>query len=705
MRPWRRALLRKVPPVTNRLRTLLAAPDGRLFVATPQCVSALHSAVALSTCAAAPAAVAHQLVFSPRASSSASSSSPPRKDTALHLSDVTSLALLHDALLVVLLADGALHLVHCRSPQSPHALRSLPVAPPSDLNAVCSTRLFAPSPPDLHSPPPFQDALVVARASGVHLYLSHALLHPHVGHVAPHHRLTDKWSAVLACCHTVPLHRHPHHLTVIAVAHEHGHLAVYSAHATPHLNQPVKSDLVWTLPLHAPISSLSFCSHSARASALSLLVAVGNGLVLVEWGHGDRLHPAQWHTPNVVQLEHAHQSLVSAVQLVADGSVLSAATDGCVLQWHIPAACDHPNQTAPNAQCTVVVQQQPDAVEPIMSAAATLNAFGAFVLTTSLRSRTEVGEPSKGHIRKYLGSGRRSSISLFMLPMTDSNVDAIDIALGKCIDRFLSPAWIGRPINMWDVHQFVSHAQAEIGAFMQQLYQRFVRLYETHESVESSAHKHHVNLNSHPPWLRQQRAMVLLQLCTIVTSNGTNDVDEIEQLTTTSVKLRKFLLCMHYDKCIRLALQRDDNEKRMEAFSEREKKALESMCEFVSICSAHNCESEAMQARVVEVRGRLQTWMANGGSARTLCPVCECEEVHTPLVADSQQLMMFFCEAGELFVRCVKSGLPCLDVVPLLCVGCGARAAPELFEWIDGGNKCSLCNCEMVASSVENVCE
>ncbi|PXF46005.1 hypothetical protein BWQ96_04180 [Gracilariopsis chorda] len=716
--PWRRALCRKLPAVTNRLRTLLVAADGRVFLSTPHSISALHSTPALNKSIAPsdlhplqsalftprsthPPAVAHHLVFSP-------SSSTSRKDTSLHLSDVTSLTLLHDAFLAVVVADGTLHLIECRTRFSRDGdwgglwgawpNRPAPIAAPSDLKAVCSTRLFTASSEHQQTYPSVAEVLVVARASGVYLYHVQGLLDAHFAHVAPHHRLTDKWSAVIACCDTVRVTYNPEYLTVIAVAHEHGHLAVYSSHAMEHVNAPIKSELLWTVSLQAPISSLSFCSHSSRSSALSLLVAVGNDLVLVEWGIGSVVDRNQWHEPLVTRVEQAHQSLASAVQLVADGTVVSAATDGCLLQWHIESTA-HDVQTARNMQCSVVVEQQPDAAEPIMSATTTLNGLGVFVVTTSLRSRTEVGEPSKGNIRKYLGSGRRSSISLFMLPMRD-NVDAIDTAIGKCIDRFLSPAWIGRPINMWDVQEFVSHVDTEKNGLTLRLYQRFSRMYEMHERTESGGD---MDLNTHPRWLRQQRAMVLLKLCSIITRSGLSDVDAIEQLSMIGVKLRKFLLCMHYDNCIRLALQRDDKDKSMQSFSDLENKSLESMCEFVSICSSMNCEATQMQARVIEVRERLQNWMATGGSAHTLCPICECEDVHSPLVADEEELMLFFCESRELFVRCVKSGLPCLDVVPLQCVGCEARAVQEQFGWIDSRNKCALCNCEMVASSVEYV--
>ncbi|KAI0564188.1 hypothetical protein FGB62_29g113 [Gracilaria domingensis] len=713
---WNEALSRKLPSVAKRLRTLTVAPDGRIFVATDAVVTALHCAAALSVSASpidrthssfhphyrplysersvrAPA-IAHQFVC-------VNHQEQLRKDTLLSFTDVVSVAVLHCGFVAVVFADGTLHVFAARLFDECEggwggawpAWHHFPVllAPAFDLKCICTAAVLVPSTRDGRRTPSVRHTLVVARESGVYVYdeddvkVARDEAIPHLV------CLSNEWSNVLHSCDTVPV-AYDESITLIAVAHQHGKLALHSLSAGETAEQRLQHSLLWRTELSAPITSISFCAIGARKATLVLAVAVGNDFLLVEWGDSRAIHKEQWHQPVVSRVEQAHESLLSAAQIIADGSVLSAGTDGKLLRWSIQDMEKHGSEQSMSN--SVILEPQEDVVEPIMGAMPTLNGFGVLVLATNFRSRTEVGEPSKGNIRKYLGSGRRSSISLLTLPMPD-DVSALDEAIGKCIQRFLSATWMCRGISMWDIELFVGGHDNEKNGLTEKLRIRYEWLLEIHNHVEKGRPS---DKEEHPVWLRSQRAMVLLWLGRVIARSGTVNIDEIDRLNRIASSLRRFLFCMHFDMCIRHVLAQGDCVKQ---FTEMDLRSLESMCEFVSVCSSVTCDSAAMQQRVMEARGLMQDRIDAEGCSATFCPICECEDEQNVLVGEREHMIDFKCSNEDTFVRCVKSGLPVTDVVPLQCMGCEARAIRHDFNWIKLGNKCSLCHCDMLTAKVE----
>lgn len=518
---------------------------------------------------------------------------------------------------------------------------------------------------------------------------------------APLLTLHTGWSSVIECLPAV--FSGSFWTTLVAVGGAFGDLHVYALWLDDSVGDVrLGSKLLWKAEqstLFGSVSSLSWSFGHPSQPFLRLAVASGESVAIVDWPTSALAAGGEqfWATPEFNLIGEAHEKLVSSVQVLLDGSVVSSALNGQVCVWKLSANAAGAGKER-TVSCTSV-RRGPGMVGSVMAMQRSVNGFGVVLITSNSRTRAEVEEEDDDAKNKYGASARRTLISLCIQPPSKS-LDAVKNHVFSRIDGLVSTARdMGQPINLWDMELFMGQFEpAEEEELLMALRERF------YEMVER------VKLRKFHGWCQEMfehYSRVALALGQLVKRIGGRDIEAIEALdkcyTHTSNAVRTF----HYDACLASFLAQPGQV----SLSVEECRALECICQFVSTTKRELLWNAAeIYSRVEAVREQLAELEGGADASMVACGICASERV-LPLVSDAADATSFYCAEGDSYSRCVLTGLPVMDAVPLVCDGCDVKALAEGFDgcdekggkfgWIVDVGRCPLCLCMLLPSSVE----
>lgn len=541
--------------------------------------------------------------------------------------------------------------------------------------------------------------VVFGRKDGAYLFemregrhmeqLSKPLLTLHIG-----------WSAVIECLPAVRVEGK--YMTLVAVGGAFGQLCVYSVWLDgSEENVVLRSKLLWSADspaLFGSIASMSWSFGDPFQKYVRLAVASGETVVIVDWtnvegGEGEQF----WANPQFHRIGEAHNKLVSSVQVLLDGSVVSSAVDGEIYVWKLSEEADGGDGTYRKISC-LSVGKGAGGAESVMAMQRSMNGLGVLLLMSSSRTRAEVQDEEEEAKNKYGAGARRTIISLCIQPPV-RGVEGVKRYLFSIVDALvLSPRYIGQPIKLWDMEMFIEQfGPSEENELLKAISERFYDMLDTAKrgKIPSCSKRvfHH--------YLRVTHA-----LSQLIRRIGGAGIEAIEMLEQASSDVNNAVLTFHYDACLASFLAKSEK-----TVSKEECRALECMCQFVSITNRELLwDAAETYSRMANVREQLAQLGEGADASMVPCAICS-PEIFIPLVSNAADATSFYCARGDSYTRCVLTGLPVTDVVPLVCHGCDAKAVAEEFDpfgqkkgefgWIENVGICPLCLCMLLPSSVE----
>lgn len=513
--------------------------------------------------------------------------------------------------------------------------------------------------------------------------------------------LHSGWSACVSCLEDVEYLGRS--MTLVAVGGAFGELILYGIWFEEFSDElfMLTSEALWQADaslLFGTVTSLSW-SCCASEGQLRLAVGSGNSITVVHWNKisSRSSGPDGWATPDIHRIPDAHERFVSSLQLLTDGSVVSSSLDGKVCRWRLEK-WEHGGECQQLVYCGIL--QNGLLSEPVMALKRTPFGFGVAVMTTATQTYTEVNEPNDDAKSKYGAGSRRSLLSLYVQPASQS-VPEVIFRIISSVDYCASTRrYVGEAIVMWDIELFLEQLEGEDeNTVLEALRQKF------YDMLKRLKGKDIPNLSEERFYHYSRVALCLSQL--ILRTGGTN-ITAIEVMEEPHGDISNCVRCIHYDACLASFLGGDFL---VDELSLDEFRALESMCQFATICKHELLwDAPATLERVRLVREALSPRIAAGESTAMLCAICGPESA-VPMVSDAEDAGSFYCASNDCFARCVLSGLPCSDVVPLICYACEARAVTrdfdpyqergEEFKWIEDISRCPMCLCPLLPSSVE----
>lgn len=658
-------LSRRLTPKTSRIRTLGASQDSRLAIATQSNISVLHPQKALShlyrplqqtatldsafriTQSVRAPTVGHELIYSRPAESG-------RKDTMLYWGDVVSLTWCRSGVLFVC-GRGGIYQITASGDwgfvlDTPDAkfvqVRNANWAGKGIVSDVLCVNCVALGEEEL---------MILGRKSGLEVYS--------FCEGVAEWRITFAERYVLTVDAVRTIISGEEKVLVAA-----GGDGVVSIHELS--NGGREERLVWKMeevPRLLQVNNVSFTHGTLRADAC-LVVAASNGFVAVDIVDGS--------VAGAHAVEEAHRGVefVSSCVACVDGTIVTGGLDGSLRRWKLNVS-----GSSPVAHCEII-QTAGKRDEMVMSVVGTTNGFGVFALTTSRHQRTEVRDAENATAPKFATITRKTMVSLYILTLSDANL--VESAIVCALNKFETPAYYNKAISLWDVELFLSSYDCEGTGLVDRLTERYFDMVKVQEKRDGEKDAYY------------QRAKVMLWLARLLLRVA-GEGDKAKQLHATRAELRDSLLCLRYDESLSKFLAQGS----IQETSDTERKALECMCQFVSGCKPRfTIHAEDMKVRVVKVRELLTPFIEGGESTSTACPVCA---TGLPLVADAHEATTFYCSAGDVFTRCVRSGLPVTDVLPLVCSSCDSRCARvSTFDWM-WSDVCPLCSSGVIQSSGE----
>lgn len=572
--------------------------------------------------------------------------------------------------------------------------------PQNQVRCVSFTRVFKNSQAATNGESSVSNYIVLGRKDGTFLFsfkgwrgaedIQEPILSLHSG-----------WNASVSCLEDVEYSGRS--LTLIAVGGAFGELILYGIWFEEFSDElfMLTSEALWQADssvLFGAVTSLSW-SCCAYEGHVRLAVGCGNSITVVHWSNilSSSSGADGWATPDVHRIPDAHESFVSSLQLLMDGSVVSSSLDGKVCRWRLEK-WEHGGETQQFVYCGLL--QNGPSSEPVMALERTPFGFGVAVMTTATQTYTEVNEPNDDAKSKYGAGSRRSVLSLYVQPASQGIPEVISRIITSVDFRAWTRRYVGEAIVMWDIELLLEQLEGEdenkvLDALRQKFYDMLKRLKEKDIPNLSEENFHHYS-------------RVALCLSQLILRTGGTDIAAIEAMEESRADISNSVRCIHYNACLASFLGGDfpvDN------LSLDEFRALESMCQFASICKQELFwDAPTALERVRLVREAFSPRIAAGESTAMPCAICAPEST-VPLVSDTEDAGFFYCASNDCFARCVLSGLPCSDVVPLICYACEARAVTrdfdpykergEEFAWIEDISRCPMCLCPLLPSSVE----
>lgn len=485
--------------------------------------------------------------------------------------------------------------------------------------------------------------------------------------------------------------------TVVAVADARRDIVVYAvslraAEADGCDRAELHAQRVWTAGTSippGPAISLSWCLDSARDAAATLSAAIGNDVVVVDWGarDGEALSDDLWELPRVQCVRDAHEHIVTAVQVCCDGSVVSGGMDGRIVCWRIGvpgfAGCDFDLNGLVKGSVmpvvAVVLQDRAESNEPVMALQRTENGFGLVALTSTSRQSQEVCDTEV--MRKYTGNARRTSLRMLVVPPYGTAEEVEGMVMHRVMRLMNHANGAERPLTLWDASFFL-HSYSEVSASVAPLlFERLRDMVDELERDDEEVEQRFV-----------QKTRSLLWLSRVINHPDCVAANMHEELNMISKRLRHALLFVRYVENLRRFDRLNDAEKKG---TKRERQALEAMCQYVACSAVSGWQGVESGIEVVRhVRSWLEPFVAAGEVLTSTCSVCVAEEGEGPVVADAEDAGNMWCLSGHTFARCVVTGLPVMEAVGNECGGCGARGATVeegAFRWVRSLSVCSIC--------------
>lgn len=483
--------------------------------------------------------------------------------------------------------------------------------------------------------------------------------------------------------------------TAIALADALQNVMVYTVSMKLKANKRVlSSQRVWSASgafPPGPVISLSWSLHSTRNSFLTLAVAMGNDVIVVDWASTEcsSLDLHDWITPTVHCVRDAHRHIVTAVQVCHDGSVVSAGMDGRVICWRILSVQGDQSGSKITGEINASILQDHESNEPVMALERTSNAFALASLTSTSRQGQEVCDSEV--MRKFASTSRRSTFRLLVLAPY-GNVEDVETAIASCANRLIKhPSHLDKPLTSWDASHFLHTLVDCAAAVVPRLRARLIEMVESHEAGNEPSTQIFV-----------QRCRVFLWLTRVVDHPDGADDETHKVVKEISRRVRNSLLFVQYVQSLQkfVAFQAT-----LKPVTRLERLSLEHMCQFVSTWRVMGlCQAESGLQTVRDVRRWLEPFLVDGESLTSVCTICKCAEIETPLVSEGVDPGSVWCTAGHSFDRCVSTALPVTDAVALECAGCCARAAVipyDSFWWLRRREQCTLCYGGLVGAHCE----
>lgn len=513
-------------------------------------------------------------------------------------------------------------------------------------------------------------------------------------------QLHSTWSASLCCLEDVPFSNRA--MTLVAVGGPSGDLTCYGIWLEQEDSSTfiLMSRCLWRSQpslLFGPVTSVVWGGEHSDQGRVKLAVSAGNTIAVLSWSINSETTAdfRIWQTPCVHRVRDAHVQMVSSVQIVADGSLLSSSLDGTVCLWMIDEWDDGEDESG-----KVFFFRVHDALkrlEPVMGMEKTVCGLGVLVLTTANQGYTEVRIVNEDP--KYAAASRRSLLSLLMIPFKRDGKKMVDCIL-SVIDKLANTRrYVGEAIAMWDIELCMHQVDVEESGVLQALRQKF------YEMMEALTQKRNPEQPKHA---YEHFARVTLCLSQLILRAGGTDIPAIERMERARKEMVAVVWCSHYDQCLQSFL---DGAFDVQSASIDECRALDSMCQFTLACKPKMMwDGQATMERVRRVREALEPRLSQGQCGLP-CPLCE-PDMSIPLVCDAADPCSFYCSEGDVFTRCVVTALPVVDAVPLVCYCCEARAQERHFDphggnrqgefgWIGMSGQCPQCMSPLLPSSVE----
>lgn len=508
------------------------------------------------------------------------------------------------------------------------------------------------------------------------------------------------WSSSIACLEDFKYSNRL--VTMVAVGGPHGDLCLYGIWmAGPGEGPSLGSTVLWKAEpsvLCGPIGSLSWNAETLVPCKARLAIGTGNSIVLVDCGMMLEACGDMSISGNLVvhRIRDAHDQLVSSVRMLVDGSIVSSSLDGSIAHWKREKWND---ENEGKATITFSrIQTGLKKGEPVMAMERTVTGFGIFSLSTCNRVYTEVNALNEDP--KYAAGSRRSIVSLFVMPQGPDGSRAASHVLAQVEMLASTRRHVGEAISMWDMELFLEQADAEEKGVLPALRQRL------NEMVEVLSNK---SMPKKSKSMYDHYARVVLCLAELIVRVGSTDISATEAVEGIRGEINKIVRCGHYDNCLESFLKSNAG---ISKATLEECRALESMCKFACICNVDMMwDGAGTMGRVREIRKLLGIRLGRGESMELMCGICG-PEVSVPLVCDAGDANSFYCAEGDVLTRCVLTGLPVLDAVPVVCYGCDARGVRlgfdgyeerdgGEFEWIVDVGRCGQCFGPLLPSSVE----
>lgn len=492
-------------------------------------------------------------------------------------------------------------------------------------------------------------------------------------------------------------------MTLVAVGGAFGQLCVYSVWLDSNEEDLVlRSKLLWKAEsslLFGAVASLSWSFGDSFQKDVRLAVASGETVAIANWtnvegGEGEQFGAS----PEFHRIGEAHKKLVSSVQVLFDGSVVSSAVDGEMYIWKLSDGADGGDGKERKISCSRI-EKGAGVAESVMTMQRSMNGLGVVLLMSTSRTRAEVQEEEEEAKNKYGAGARRTIISLCIQPPGCGGIEGAKRYLFSVIDALISnPRYIGQPIKLWDMELFIEQFEP---TEEEELLKAFSgRFYDMLENVKQR------KLPNCSERVFQHYLRVAHALSQLVRHIGGAKLGATDLLEQTSTDVSNAVRTFHYDACLTSFLTMSEK-----ALSKEECRALECMCQFVSITKRELLWNSAeTYSRMGNVREQLAQRGEGADALMMPCAICA-SEMFVPLVSDASDATSFYCAKGDSYSRCVLTGLPVTDVVPLVCYGCDAKAVAEGFDpfgqkggkfgWIVDVGRCALCLCMLLPSSVE----